>query len=138
VKVYVAGASAERSEVSKYMQLLRDAGIEITLDWIAVIDAQGGAANEGMTGVQRHKAAKDDLKGVSDADIVWLIVPNNYSAGAWVELGYALGIDKTVIASGNYERSIFTSHCDCEFTLHDDALAWIIDCAKQAAREETP
>jgi len=130
MKCYVAGASAERGEVSKYMQLLRDAGIAITLDWIALIDEDGGVSNEGLTSVRRHQLAKADLQGVADADVVWLMVPRNYSAGAWVELGYALGIEKIVVASGNYERSIFTSKCHCEFSSHDDALAWIRGYAK--------
>jgi nucleoside 2-deoxyribosyltransferase len=135
MKVYVAGASAERGEVSKYMQLLRDAGITVTLDWVAIIDGEdGGVSNEGLSTERRRELAKADLQGVADADIVWLIVPNNFSAGAWVELGYAFGLGKSVIASGNYERSIFTSHCVVEFRSHDDALAWLIDLDDQEAR----
>ena len=130
LKVYLAGSSRELDDVKRYMAALRDAGIEITADWVAAIEAAGDA-NPADDEVRR-KASDADLDGVDDADIVWLMVPREGSAGAWVELGYAIAHAKTIVVSGEYRKCTFTVEADVLLEHHEAALAWIIETSKPA------
>lgn len=142
MKVYVAGASAERADVAKYMQRLRDTGIEVALDWAAEIDANGGLSNEGLTEKQRLGAAVADRDAVLCADVLWLMVPRTASVGAWVELGVAIGANVTrdnlseifdnsgadimTVVSGAYDKSIFTALADRVYNDHEAAYEDIV------------
>lgn len=115
MKVYIAGAYTERELVSSYMRRLEAAGVTITLDWPRIVTA---AANPDcdLTHAERQRYAMGDLKGVAEADVLWLMIPKGGSKGAWVELGYALGLmnggaklPRSVLASGDDKASIFTS-----------------------------
>ena len=110
MKVYVAGASAERNERAiPAMKALRKMGGVVTYDWTIDVN-QNGVADEFVPEDIRFKCAIKDLNAIRTADYVWLLVPENYSTGAWVELGYALGMNVPVIATGKQaKRSIFTA-----------------------------
>ncbi len=132
MKVYVAGSSAEMEDVERFMNALRAEKIEITCDWPAAIRAAGDAnpADDAI----REKAANEDLDGVESADIFWLMVPaQKGSAGAWVELGYAIARDMRIVISGEFRKCIFTSLADEMFDTHEAALAHIIEQDKEAA-----
>lgn len=91
-----------------------------------------------LTDEEQRTFAASDLIGVGNADLVWHIVASyKGSRGAYVELGYAMGLrtwraasDKkmpVVIASGaDVRKSIFHALCENVFATHDDALAWIL------------
>jgi nucleoside 2-deoxyribosyltransferase len=112
-KVYVAASSKQMDRASQAMAQLRAAGHEVVHDWPAIIEARGVANPLDATQDERWDWAIDDLQGVKRADVLWLLVPNEEGAGAFVELGYALALGKPVIASGVYLRSIFTAMAAC-------------------------
>jgi hypothetical protein len=144
-RVYVAGASAERAEVAKYIERLRKAGAEITHDWVADIEASGGLANVGLTPAQRLEYALVDLEGVRDADIFWLLLPSGSTIGAWVELGAAItwgmtrnqatdgqsGKPHTIVSGDNVDRTIFTSLTTAVYGDHEDAYKAIVDMVQR-------
>ena len=90
MKIYVAGASAERALIGHFINKLRALGCQVTFDWVAPIEADGGVCNEGLADVRRLELAQAALDGVHEADVFWLIMPRSHSIGAWVELGAAL------------------------------------------------
>jgi hypothetical protein len=99
MKIYVAGASSEIETARGWMKRLREAGFEVTVDWPTMIDQGGGVAND-LPGEAARKAAWTDLRGVSDAEIFWMLVPEVETKGAWIELGYALSESVVVFMSG--------------------------------------
>lgn len=109
---YVAASSRQMAEAESMMDALRERGIRITVDWVVHVRADG-SANRGLSEGQRRAAAEHDLLGVECADIVVLLVPPEGvpTAGAWVEIGYALALQIPVHAIGDCEVSIFTSLC---------------------------
>ena len=134
LKVYVASGSDERSVAAGYMARLKEAGIELTLDWNAEVEANGGKANRGLSEYVRLKAARADVCAVEEADVFWLIVPNGASAGCWFEMGVAYKerhlSDLVIVASGDVEKSIFTSLADMRFETHEEAFMRIVSMAK--------
>ncbi len=88
MKIYVAGASKEPERVRAAMDACRSRGWTITCDWLAEIE-RVGAANEGLTHGQRIEASEQDLGGIDDCEVFWLLAPA-HGVGAWAELGYAL------------------------------------------------
>jgi nucleoside 2-deoxyribosyltransferase len=123
-RVYVAGASKEMPRVEAAIAAVRYAGGEITEDWPAAIRA-AGAANEGLTQAQRTEAAVADLRGVETADVVWLMVPEAQTAGAWVEMGYAIALGRRVIVSPVANRCIFGALCE-EYATDEDAMREVV------------
>lgn len=133
LRVYVAGASKEPERVRAAMEAVRAAGFKITLDWLAAIE-EAGAANEGLSDEDRRRYAKEDLRSVQRADVVWVLAPESTSTGAWVELGFALAIrdgcgwnDLAIVVSGAARtRCIFAALADAEFDSDEEALAWVL------------
>lgn len=109
----------------RYLAAARDQGWEITFDWCAHIRASN-AADRDLSSTVRLASAKGDLDAVTRASLFWLLVPNNASSGAWIELGWALAQRPaqltTVIISGDHPRSIFSELADFRFDDHDAAL----------------
>lgn len=122
LRVYVAGASAEPDRARWAMDAVRASGAEVAHDWLAAIEA-AGSANGGLAHVVRQRAATECLEAVESSDVLWLLAPETPSAGAWVELGAALGAGIEVIASGPAcGRSIFCSLAVDECPTDADAL----------------
>lgn len=107
------------------MSALRKAGVVVTHDWVACIDDVGSANPAGATDADRAQWAWEDLRGVKDADILWVLWPDTDSAGAYVELGYAIRGGQRILISGDYRKSIFTTAGEC-FPYDQDALDEII------------
>jgi hypothetical protein len=141
LKVYVAGAWVEQNERAKPMiARLQAAGVIVTHDWTApngfVEDGVGGDSK--LTDEARKKYALADLRGVFDAELVWLLAANSQGAcGSWVELGAALTarmlranmgpIEPFVIVSGpKNKRTIFTEIADRLFDTDAEALDAIL------------
>jgi nucleoside 2-deoxyribosyltransferase len=132
LRVYVAGASAEPERVRWAVAAVRAMGAEVAIDWLAAIE-EAGAANEGLTDADRVRYAQDDLCAVEDADVMWLLAPVEPSAGAWVELGYALALaankrapDRIVVSGSARVRCIFAALADEEHDRDEDALASLL------------
>lgn len=108
VRVYVAGASDELERAQRAIDFIRSIGWTITHDWVADVRrvrVEGGRADADLTSDEMRELAAADLAAVQGAELVWLLVPNTPSTGAWVELGYALALNRwtnapRIIASG--------------------------------------
>ena len=144
MKIYVAGASAERAVVGRYIAKLREAGAEITFDWVAPIEADGGVANEGLSPERSQELAQAALDGVEAAEVVWILVPKTASIGAWIEMGSALTLRRRralssdgtsglprIFVSGAYQRTIFSS-LTCEvYDRDEDAYSAIVEMVQR-------
>jgi len=113
MNIYVAASSKQMDRAREAMAKLRAAGHTIAHDWVAEVEAVGSANPPDATLEERWDWAIDDFAGIDRADVLWLLVPAEGGAGAWVELGYALAKRKPVICSGCHERSIFTAMAVC-------------------------
>lgn len=120
MRVYVAGSSRELPRVRWAMDEIRAIGGTITEDWASKVERQlaDGMTDADLSEHVRSEAVEACLNGVRAADVFWLLAPPDTapSRGAWVELGYALGLRRAgahlaIVASGGHaRRSIFTSH----------------------------
>ena len=141
MKIYVAGASSEMALIETLMRRLREAGHTITHDWTVDVRNAGSASPDDS--VVRKTAARKDLRGIAESDVTWLVKPaeTSTSTGAWVELGYGIGLkDESVdryaikfqdaspmlVASGSSKKCIFADIVDHEFEEHEEALAFIL------------
>src|SRR5271163_2783065 len=115
MKVYIAGASKEIDLVERYVRAVRNLGHVITHDWCAEIRKVGDANPRDLPRGEVAMFALEDLNGVATCDLLWLLIPQNNSAGCWIEFGYALktqvsagskGIPSLMV-SGDFEKSIF-------------------------------
>lgn len=122
MRIYVAGSSRQLERVKAAMAALRSLGHTITHDWVALVEEYGEANPvDAATSTMRRWAA-DDLAGVYNADMVWLLMPETEGFGAAVEMGYAIAHGVPVIVSGAHARSVFTSLASC-YDRDDLALA---------------
>jgi hypothetical protein len=145
VIVYVAGASREMARAKNVIAELRARGFEIAEDWPAQIEAHGGRANEGLDEGDRAECARAAYVGVQRCNVLFLLVPSEQSAGAWFEVGAAVGLGRMVIASGldeDFERSIFTTYASRRFSRgpqearHGSASSWTYSDGRRSARYE--
>lgn len=112
--------------VAEYMAKLRAMGHEITHDWVATIRSVGEANPRDATMKQRARWSGEDLKGIDDADVVWVILPTSRTSfGCALEAGYAIGKGHRVIVSGDWRATIFAAQFDARFNEHDHALEWL-------------
>jgi hypothetical protein len=131
--VYVAGAWVEKKErAEKWIARLREAGVRITYDWTVDEIPSTPVTDAELPPGERLKRAAADFDGVFNAELVWLLAPNERGAsGAWTEFGVALAskaMDGTfVIASGaRAERTIFTSLATATFKTDEEAFEYIL------------
>lgn len=123
--IYVAGASREIALVEGYLPGLRRAGYHVTYDWCAVLRKEG-AANPRGAPLPFLRARSDVLlDGVRRSDVVWLLVPGEASAGAWVEAGATFALGLPVVMSGDVEVTVFSGRADRRFDTHDEAFEWL-------------
>jgi nucleoside 2-deoxyribosyltransferase len=127
MRIYVAGASAEAEGNRAAIQKCRAMGYDCTHDWTRSVFKHRalGQSDAMLSQAERHGYAAGDLAGVRQADIFWLRVPKNGSTGAWIELGYALGLGKEILVSGDHLRSIFSALATVTRPTHDEALEWL-------------
>lgn len=124
VKVYVATAFTQVELARTWMDALRQHGITISHDWSEFEkENKQGELNQPLE--DQYKFSRNDLQGVADADIVWLLSPAAGGTGCWVEYGYALALGKPVIVSGS-RRSIFVTQSTAFHVEHLDALKEIL------------
>jgi len=111
-KIYIAASSNELDRAERWQRNLNHAGIETTSGWIAKVRMYGGGNPPGASRGDCLHWATEDLRNVDDADILWVLLPDGRSDGAFTELGYAVAKQKQILTSGD-NRSIFgslTSH----------------------------
>lgn len=98
MKVYLAAMYSLMASMRYYHSRLFSAGHEPTSRWV----------NGDEEGRSRAEAAVMDLIDIERADVLILFTNQKgtmfKSGGRFVELGYAIGIDKRVIVVGDYEN----------------------------------
>jgi len=132
--VYVAGSSKEPERAARAMNALRAADIEVTSTWVDVIAASGGASNpESITHEQRYDYAIKDVSEVANARVLWLLMPQSPSMGAFFEFGFARARGHQVLVSGaNQYASIFTALAHGRCDTDEEALDVIIQMKHRA------
>lgn len=133
LKLYIAGASAELDRARAVRDWARRQADTIQLvgcDWVAAIDRErreGGRQDHQLTLTERERYAQEDLNGVRDAQMVWLLLPPRtvHTVGLWVEFGFALRCGATVLASGPDEY-LFTALAHQHFVEDDQAMDWLL------------
>jgi len=135
VNIYIAGSSQELARAlaaaeraDSLTKGLSAAGhLEITNRWWDTILKRGDANPVDAPFHERMKYAQEDLQGVRDADILWLLYPTPglRSVGCFWEAGYADALGLEVIISGpGQESSIFTTR-GCSFSSDEEALSYL-------------
>jgi hypothetical protein len=129
LKAYVAGRISRQEEVKTILAALRQVGIEITRDWIAMSEQLKHAtiSNEAEAAVFRkrsyailnpiyHDEAEQDLKAVLEADI-FVILTDEQGSSMYVEMGAAFAGQKLqqkpnyLYAIGpHFDRMVFYQH----------------------------
>lgn len=128
--IYVAGASAERERIARYMGALRDAGWTVTEDW-PTAEAASGKTDAELDDATATRAALRDIEGVARAGVFWLVAPGVPSFGAPFELGVAVALRRAAISASQRIRivisgdapSIFARLADERYPTHLEALA---------------
>jgi hypothetical protein len=132
MRVYVATAFPNKATASLWMGRLREVGIGITHDWTAVEAPPGPHGETALPIKEQQHHAILDMRGVMDANLVWIIAPETGGTGCWFEMGVAAGLQLAslwhgagrrppqVFVSGP-RRSIFTSVFR-HFERHEDAF----------------
>lgn len=100
--VYVAGASAEVQRCERFMRAVRGIGCEVAHDWTAEVLGED-RPDHAIPDVEARQYVSTDLLGVARSDVLVVLVPYDYTTvGAWVELGYALGLEVPVMLVGEH------------------------------------
>lgn len=93
---YLAGPSRIYPECRFHMRRLIALGYRLTFDWTLEIEH---LARTGSHSLSPEAIVEVDLRGVQEADVLVLVLePEVPTVGAWVELGYALALNKPVVA----------------------------------------
>jgi hypothetical protein len=95
LRVYVAGASKDLERAERAMTWLREAGCEITTDWVAEMKAEPLADRE-LTLERQQRCATADLLGVIRADVVWFLVPSEPVRSSFASRHRAPGLSPRV------------------------------------------
>lgn len=108
-KIYVAGASKEIERAERAIAWCREDDHTITFDWTvgmraafkrSELDAGRQHDSDAGSKAARLEAAVNDTRGVLEADVLWVLVPDKglYTNGIWAELGIAAALH--VLADG--------------------------------------
>jgi len=119
IKVYVAGSTRQRDRAREFFERVRAHGdMCIAYDWLVDVDASdaAGVQDNELSDSDRAKFARADLDGVARADVLVVLAEATPTGrGMWVELGFALGLQRAglrspmIVVSGGDKRSIFSS-----------------------------
>ena len=112
--IYVAGASTEIQRAAGWIAKLTQEGFRVTYDWTKAV-GEFGSYGEELRDHERRMYARSDLRGVTEANIFWLLAPvGATTVGAWIEMGFALAlVDNTkrciVVSPPVSEKVIFAT-----------------------------
>lgn len=124
LRVYVAASSRELERVDRALEgLSKIPNVEVTYRWIDDMREQmaKGRTDKDLTREEALEVGDACLQGVYDADLVWLLYPNEPTRGAWVELGYARALfDQNLIGRIVVSYEGRTSAGACPLVLDDD------------------
>lgn len=147
--VYVSGASAEHARVRKWADALEKTGaVKLTHRWFEdAADWTGrDAAHPHATRVQ---LAQEELRGIREARVYWLLLPSNMAGGSIFEWGWAAGFceaqrnrrglqrgPRIIVSGPNFADTIFSSLAErYELDVHGYQAVLAYAKAKRAAGE---
>lgn len=110
MKIYIASKLENHAAVASLRDTLTALGHEITYDWTV----HGPVYRSGLARVA--EVAVDEANGVRRADIVAVLWPGG--RGTHVELGIALGMEKTVVFISDNEAHHEATTETCAFYHH--------------------
>jgi nucleoside 2-deoxyribosyltransferase len=106
MKFFVSGKVGYENDARELMDLLRQAGHEITFDWTTIAHLRPYDQNTKAS----REAALLESRGVKEADIL-IIVAHDAGAGMFVELGIAIGAGIPVrVITGKESPTMFFYH----------------------------
>lgn len=127
-RIYVASAVEQLVLVDHYVSRLKEAFFDVTYEWTADVRENGFKPDVDLSPTVRRFVAKMDSRGVSEANIVWVLTPahKHQGCGMWVELGMALAQKKRVVLSGPLcRRTVFSELAEACFEEHEDAFSYL-------------
>lgn len=141
MKIYLAGSSQEADTIEAFASRLASAGWEITYPWWNLIKeerAKGVTTDADLSIDYMVKVAREERDAVLASDVLWLLAPEKPSRGCWVELGIALGKQKTldhlfpeevgreiVVISGKSTQTLFGCLGGFLGETHEDAFEFL-------------
>lgn len=122
-RIYLCGSSRELERVRLYEEGLRGyRSIEVVSTWTQTAHEWAGK-DARLTREEQEPHARQDLRELESADIVWCLWPTGPSYGAFVELGYAIALCKCLVISGpTCSESVFSALAN--YRDADDACAY--------------
>lgn len=126
-RVYVAASAMEIDRAKRAVKSLADGGVDALASWIGNVGADGASNPRDATKRDRYRWSAASLTEASTADVVLMLVPPPELAtrGAWFELGFAFGIAKMLVFSGDTKQSVFCALGD-EHDTDAEAIAAIL------------
>jgi hypothetical protein len=122
--VYTAAASAERDRARAAMALVASTpGMCVALDWVSEMDR---AKRHELDLPWEHQAdiAARCLAAARQCDVLWFLVPEEPSRGAWVELGAAMATGFVRIILSGRHTTAFLAHERIDRRYASDLLAF--------------
>ena len=131
-RVYVAAASSEPDRARIAMDLVRsNPRMMLAYDWLADIEGED-TPDDQLSDEDRLMYAEVDLRGVLEADVLWLLSPEKATKGAWVEFGYAMGAGiPTIVVSGASSKAVIFCAKGREYRLDSEAFSAIDRFARE-------
>lgn len=126
LSVYVATASAEWRVAREWTDRLLRAGVAIPNDWTKNVERRAlkGTRDLDLPVEDQLGFVRLAVKAIQQVDVFWFLAPERESFGCWVELGYAMGHFRNIVASGPYKSS-FQLIADRSSRTHEEAFEWI-------------
>lgn len=135
--VYISGASSEWQRAASVAAILESSGsVTVPCKWWRGAAEWAGKDHERGSN-ERIRLTRELFQAIEEADTFVFLAPSDghSSRMAWAELGYALNLNADrwfdVIVAGNYWQSICTSLADRVYQTDAEAIAWVLDAAKE-------
>jgi hypothetical protein len=133
--VYLAGSALDMGRAAGWHRRLTDAGIVVVSTWIENVSTVGSSNPRGAPRGNRFRWARGCLAEIERAEIFWMLVPDGDrpTRGAWAELGFAYGLARMLVSSGDITSSIFCS-IGWEFESDQEAFQFVVAAAEDGPR----
>lgn len=129
VRVYIAASSSEVGRAEHWAAKLEASGrVMVVSNWIPNVKTFGGNPAD-STLDQQYEWAEDCRVGVENSDVIWVLMPQQSSMGAFWEFGFGYAYQlATAVSGGNQKASVFTSLAKYRFDTDEEAFDFIVNC----------
>ena len=129
MKFYLAARFERREELKKYVRDLENAGHTNASSWIFTETQSEDLKNPGEFYPEYRRCAERDLEDIEKSDMLIFFCEDLESCwprgGRHVELGYALGKNKTIFLIGYYENIFHTLAALMSFPTWEGFLEYV-------------